>query len=127
MWVRRGEIWFADMSLAVGSEQAGERPVLVLSNEQCNKFAPVVIVCSITSQVKKMLPTHVELNLKEQSIAMLEQLRTIDKARLLHKLCDIDIETQMKVEMALMISVGLYDYMPVKKTFENRNEILCSV
>lgn len=114
--VSRAEIWFADLSLAIGAEQSGQRPVLVLQNDVGNKFSPTVIVAAITSQTSKAkLPTHVELDAKKygldrDSVVMLEQFRTIDKARLLYKLTSLDEEIMKKVDRATAISLGLVDY-----------------
>ena len=112
--VRRGEIYYADLSPVVGSEQGGMRPVLVVQNDVGNKYSPTVIVSAITSQINKAkLPTHVELNcdkydLAKDSVVLLEQLRTIDKKRLKDKVCHLDNQILVKIDKALEISLELY-------------------
>jgi mRNA interferase MazF len=111
--VRRAEIWMCDMSLTKGSEQGGtKRPVIVLSNDIGNKFSPVVTVACITSQLhKSKLPTHIEISeehgMIKKSVILTEQLRTIDKSRLMFKITTLDDEMMEKVDEALQISLGL--------------------
>ena len=111
--VRRGDIYYADLSPVVGSEQGGIRPVLIIQNDIGNKHSPTVICAAITSQMNKAkLPTHVELDssryaLVKDSVVLLEQLRTIDKKRLRDKVCHLDREILQKVERALLISLDL--------------------
>ena len=99
--VKRGEIYFADLSPVVGSEQGGVRPVLVIQNNVGNKYSPTVIVSAITSQLSKAkLPTHIELSsqiyhLPKDSVVLLEQIRTLDKRRLKEKITTVD-EKKMK-------------------------------
>lgn len=113
MAIRRGDVYFADLSPVVGSEQGGVRPVLVLQNDMGNRYSPTVIVCAITSQIDKArLPTHVELKgeeigLDRNSVILLEQIRTIDKRRLRDKLTVLNDEIMKKVDEALKISLGL--------------------
>lgn len=115
MIVRRGEIYYADLSPVVGSEQGGVRPVLIVQNDIGNKYSPTVIVAAITSQINKAkLPTHVELSsseygLPKDSVILLEQIRTIDKKRLREKICTLSSEVMEKVNEALQISLGLID------------------
>ncbi|MCM8900984.1 type II toxin-antitoxin system PemK/MazF family toxin [Caldicoprobacter algeriensis] len=115
MIVRRGEIYYADLSPVVGSEQGGVRPVLIVQNDIGNKYSPTVIVAAITSQINKAkLPTHVELSASEyglpkDSVILLEQIRTIDKKRLREKICTLSSEVMEKVNEALQISLGLID------------------
>ncbi|MBM7582545.1 mRNA interferase MazF [Caldicoprobacter guelmensis] len=115
MIVRRGEIYYADLSPVVGSEQGGVRPVLIVQNDIGNKYSPTVIVAAITSQINKAkLPTHVELSASEyglpkDSVILLEQIRTIDKKRLREKICTLSPEVMEKVNEALQISLGLID------------------
>lgn len=110
--IKRGEIYFADLSPVVGSEQGGIRPVLIIQNDVGNKYSPTVIVSAITSQINKAkIPTHVELpankyNLPKDSVILLEQIRTIDKRRLKDKLCTLDNEKMRKVNLAMLISLG---------------------
>ncbi len=111
--IKRGEIYYADLSPVVGSEQGGVRPVLVVQNDVGNKYSPTVIVGAITSKLDKAkLPTHVELNessgLDKQSVLLLEQLRTIDKARLKTRVGEVGSDTMRKVNNALMISLGFF-------------------
>lgn len=113
MEVVRGDIYYADLSPVVGSEQGGVRPVLVVQNDVGNKYSPTVIIAAITSQLTKAkLPTHIELdknkyNLMKDSVVLLEQLRTLDKRRLKEKITQIDENTMKKVDVAIMISLGI--------------------
>lgn len=110
--IRRGEIYYADLSPVVGSEQGGVRPVLILQNDIGNKYSPTVIVSAITSQLgKAKLPTHIELsaeryNLPKNSVALLEQIRTLDKRRLQEKVTTLSPEKMREVNKALLISLG---------------------
>ena len=114
--VKRGYIFFADLSPVVGSEQGGVRPVLVIQNDVGNKYSPTVIIAAITSQIEKAkLPTHVEVEAKEyglekDSVILLEQIRTIDKQRLEDKVTELDDRVMLKVNQALKISLGLIDF-----------------
>ncbi|CAI6085858.1 type II toxin-antitoxin system PemK/MazF family toxin [Cohnella ginsengisoli] len=116
MIVKRGDVFYADLSPVVGSEQGGVRPVLVIQNDIGNRFSPTVIVAAITAQIQKAkLPTHVEIEAKEHgmerdSVVLLEQIRTIDKQRLTDKITHLDEEMMRKVDEALLISVGLIDF-----------------
>lgn len=113
MDIARGDIYYADLSPVVGSEQGGVRPVLVIQNDVGNKFSPTVIIAAITSQLSKAkLPTHIELNkdkycLAKDSVVLLEQIRTLDKRRLKEKVCSIDSVTMHQVDVAMMISLGI--------------------
>jgi len=114
--VKRGDVFFADLSPVVGSEQGGVRPVLVIQNDIGNRFSPTVIVAAITAQIQKAkLPTHVEINAKlhgfdRDSVILLEQIRTIDKQRLTDKITHLDDEMMEKVNESLQISLGLIDF-----------------
>ncbi|OIU72991.1 type II toxin-antitoxin system endoribonuclease NdoA [Rossellomorea aquimaris] len=116
MIVKRGDVYFADLSPVVGSEQGGVRPVLVIQNDIGNRFSPTVIVAAITAQIQKAkLPTHVEIDAKRygferDSVILLEQIRTIDKQRLTDKITHLDDEMMDKVDDALQISVGLIQF-----------------
>ena len=111
--IKRGEIYYANVSLVVGSEQGGVRPVLVVQNDVGNRYSPTVIVAAITSKINKAkLPTHIELSahtygLERDSVVLLEQIRTLDKARLLEKIGNTDLETLHDIDEALAISLGL--------------------
>ncbi len=113
--VKRGDIFYADLSPVVGSEQGGTRPVLIVQNDTGNRHSPTVIAAAITSQINKAkLPTHIELDAKEyglqkDSVILLEQIRTIDKRRLREKIGHLDDELMKKVNEALSISFGLTD------------------
>lgn len=114
MVIKRGDMFYADLSPVVGSEQGGIRPVLVIQNNIGNKYSPTVIVSAITSQLNKnKLPTHIELDseefgLKSDSIILTEQIRTIDKSRLKEKIGHINDQTVMsKIDNALGVSFGL--------------------
>lgn len=116
MIIKKGDIYFADLSPVVGSEQGGLRPVLVIQNDIGNKYSPTVIVAAITSQINKSkLPTHVEIGalghgLNKDSVVLLEQIRTIDKQRLKEKIGHIDEEVLEKVNEAITISFGMVDF-----------------
>ena len=110
--IMRGEIYIADLDPVVGSEQGGERPVLVIQNNQGNKHSPTVIVLAITSRFhkKRHLPTHVPIesgDLSKNSIALAEQVRTIDKSRLIHYVGRASRETMDFVDNALKVSMGV--------------------
>lgn len=113
MNIKRGDIYYADLSPVVGSEQGGIRPVLIVQNDIGNRFSPTVIAAAITSQRDKAkLPTHIKLNsvesgLARDSIVLLEQIRTIDKQRLKEKLGRLDDASMELVNQALSISFGL--------------------
>lgn len=113
MPVKRGEIYYADLSPVVGSEQGGIRPVLIVQNDVGNKHSPTVIAAAITSQRdKSRLPTHIQINaqgcgLAKNSIVLLEQVRTIDKKRLKEKMGMLDSKSMNNVNTALSISFGL--------------------
>lgn len=111
--VNRGEVWYADLSPSKGSEQGGMRPVLVIQNNIGNKHAPTTIVAPITSKLTKhLLPTHVALDkgeggLRAESIVLMEQIRVVDKSRLLQKLGMLDSEKMAEIDKAIKISLGV--------------------
>ena len=110
--VRRGDIYYADLSPVVGSEQGGVRPVLIVQNDVGNRYSPTVIAAAITSQTgKARLPTHIEVHtdigLAKSSIVLLEQIRTLDKRRLKDRMGHLDDETMTLVNDALSVSFGL--------------------
>ena len=113
MSVKRGEIYYADLSPVVGSEQGGVRPVLIVKNDVGNRHSPTVIAAAITSRLDKAkLPTHISLDattcgLQRDSIVLLEQVRTIDKRRLKDKMGSLDEASMSRVDNALSISFGL--------------------
>ena len=113
MLVKRGDIFYADLSPVIGSEQGGVRPVLVVQNDVGNRYSPTVICAAITSQINKAkLPTHIEIDcqqytLVKDSVILLEQVRTVDKKRLREKICRLDDGMMKKVDKALLISFGL--------------------
>lgn len=112
--IKRGDIYYADLSPVVGSEQGGVRPVLIIQNDIGNKYSPTVIVCAITSQLTKAkLPTHIELsskeyNLPKDSVCLLEQIRTLDKRRLQEKVSYIGEQKMKQIERAILISLGFF-------------------
>jgi mRNA interferase MazF len=114
--VKRGDIFYGDLSPVIGSEQGGIRPVLVIQNDIGNKYSPTVIVAAITSQINKAkLPTHEELEaesygITKDSVILLEQIRTIDKKRLKEKIGHLSDELMKQVDVALQISFGLIEY-----------------
>ena len=111
--IKRGDIFYADLSPVVGSEQGGIRPVLIVQNDVGNKFSPTVIAAAITSQQSKAnLPTHIQLGAKssglmKDSVVLLEQIRTIDKQRLKEKMGCLDPQAMSQVNKAITISFGL--------------------
>jgi mRNA interferase MazF len=111
--VKRGDIYYADLSPVVGSEQGGIRPVLIVQNDTGNKHSPTVIAAAITSQVSKArLPTHIELGamtygLSKDSVVLLEQIRTIDKRRLKERMGQLDESLMDRVDNAIAVSFGL--------------------
>ncbi|MBR2336797.1 MAG: type II toxin-antitoxin system PemK/MazF family toxin [Clostridia bacterium] len=110
--IKRGELYYADLSPVVGSEQGGVRPVLVVQNDVGNKYSPTVIAAAVTSQINKAkLPTHIELSaidygLSKDSVVLLEQIRTLDKKRLKERIGELPVSTMEKVNIALLISLG---------------------
>ncbi len=112
MKVKRGDIYYADLSPVIGSEQAGVRPILVVQNDIGNKFSPTIIGIAITSKQKAKLPTHIEIEgtkygLDKDSVILAEQIRTLDKRRLKEKVGRLDKETMEKVKRAIEISFGI--------------------
>jgi mRNA interferase MazF len=113
MNVKRGDIYYADLSPVIGSEQGGVRPVLIVQNDVGNKYSPTVIAAAITSRLEKNnLPTHIEVDavncgLSKNSVVLLEQVRTIDKRRLREKMGALDTNDMGKVNQALSVSFGL--------------------
>ena len=113
MEVRRGDIYYADLSPVVGSEQGGVRPVLIVQNDVGNKYSPTVIAAAITSKkFKTQLPTHIsvhadECGLAKDSIVLLEQVRTLDKQRLRERMGSLDENEMSKINQALSVSFGL--------------------
>lgn len=116
MIVKRGDLYYADLSPVIGSEQGGVRPVLIIQNDVGNKYSPTVIVAAITSQINKAkLPTHIEITaqdfgLPKDSVVLLEQIRTIDKKRLREKIGKFDDELMRSIDDALKISIGLGNF-----------------
>jgi mRNA interferase MazF len=113
MTVKRGDIYYADLSPVVGSEQGGVRPVLIVQNDVGNKFSPTVIAAAITSQkYKTNLPTHIQVNADEcglarDSIVLLEQVRTLDKKRLKERMGTLAADDMDRINQALSVSFGL--------------------
>jgi mRNA interferase MazF len=115
MNIKRGDIYYADLSPVVGSEQGGLRPVLIVQNDVGNRYSPTVIAAAITSRMSKTkLPTHIDITgvdtgLAKDSVILLEQIRTIDKKRLKEKMGHLDEETMNHVNGAIEVSFGLVD------------------
>ena len=111
--VKRGDIYYADLSPVVGSEQGGMRPVLIVQNDTGNRHSPTVIAAAITSQIgKARLPTHIELSaqsvgLNRDSVILLEQIRTLDKRRLRERMGKVDGTVMQRVDAAIAVSFGL--------------------
>lgn len=110
--IKRGELYYADLSPVIGSEQGGVRPVLVVQNDVGNKYSPTVIAAAVTSKLTKArLPTHIELSartygLVKDSVVLLEQIRTIDKRRLKERIGLLSPQVMSRVDDALLISLG---------------------
>ncbi len=113
MNIKRGDIYYADLSPVIGSEQGGLRPVLIIQNDVGNRYSPTVIAAAITSKISKTkLPTHIDVpgdgaGLAKDSIILLEQIRTIDKKRLKEKMGHLDDNTMTSVNSAIEVSFGL--------------------
>lgn len=113
MTVKRGDIYYADLSPVIGSEQGGIRPVLVVQNDVGNKYSPTIIAAAITSKINKAkMPTHIELSaneygLNKDSVVLLEQIRTIDKQRLKERIGKLDAGMMVRIDKALFISFGM--------------------
>lgn len=126
MNIKRGDIYYADLSPVIGSEQGGIRPVLIVQNDVGNRFSPTVIAAAITSQQSKAsLPTHIPIcadnsGLSKDSVVLLEQVRTIDKKRLKEKMGTVDLSAMNKINEAISISFGLssekYEWTLLRKT-----------
>ena len=114
MQIKRGDIFYADLSPVIGSEQGGIRPVLIVQNDVGNRHSPTIICAAITSRMNKAkLPTHIELDARKyqivkNSVVLLEQIRTIDKLRLKDYVCHLDREIMNKIDEALKISFSLH-------------------
>ncbi len=109
--VKRGDLYYADLSPVIGSEQGGVRPVLIVQNDIGNKHSPTIIAAAITSQINKAkLPTHIELDttcgLLKDSVVLTEQIRTLDKQRLMDKIGTLEESIMQRVNSALLISLG---------------------
>lgn len=123
MNVRRGDIYYADLSPVIGSEQGGIRPVLIVQNDIGNKYSPTVIAAAITSRISKSkLPTHIEVyadkyGLARDSVILLEQIRTLDKKRLKEKMGHLDEDVMTQVNDAITVSFGLEDPNAVRQEF----------
>lgn len=109
--IKRGDVFYADLSPVVGCEQGGIRPVLIIQNDIGNRYSPTVITAAITSQPKKKLPTHVDIKcmeaLQKNSVVLLEQIRTLDRIRLLDYIGNVSSLGMLSVDKALAVSVGL--------------------
>jgi mRNA interferase MazF len=110
--IQRGEIWLADLGMTVGSEESGRRPVIIIQNDIGNEYSPTVIIAAVTARQKKFMPTHVRLprhdnRLRRESTILTEQLRTIDRARLIKPLGRLTAEELAKADDALGVSIGL--------------------
>lgn len=125
--MKRGEIYYADLGEVVGSEQSGIRPVVVVQNNMGNKYSKTVIVLPITSRLKKELPTHVKISgnkygLEKDSVILVEQIRTIDKSRVICKAGKLDKMVLAEIKQALIISCGLrgnVTFLELFKKFQN--------
>lgn len=113
MMIKRGDIFYADLSPVIGSEQGGVRPVVVVQNDVGNKYSPTIIVAAITSQLNKAkLPTHVNVDAKmvplpKNSVILMEQIRTIDKKRLRERIGKFDKNIMDEIDTAIKVSLGI--------------------
>ncbi|MCI5791131.1 MAG: type II toxin-antitoxin system PemK/MazF family toxin [Clostridiales bacterium] len=113
MMIKRGELYYADLSPVVGSEQGGVRPVLIVQNDVGNRYSPTIIAVAVTSQINKAkLPTHIALDttcgLPKDSVILAEQVRTLDKRRLKDKIGSLDEKSMERVNNALLVSLGFF-------------------
>ena len=128
MSVKRGDIYYADLSPVVGSEQGGLRPVLIIQNDVGNRYSPTVIAAAITSRLgKTRLPTHIDVyadrvGLARDSVILLEQVRTLDKRRLKEKMGHLDERMMQQVNRAIAVSVGLGDWQGERQEVAARRE-----
>ncbi len=128
--VKRGDIYYADLSPVVGSEQGGLRPVLIIQNDIGNRYSPTVIAAAITSKMDKTkLPTHIDVyaekvGLSKDSVILLEQVRTLDKRRLKEKMGHLDDEVMGMVNSAIAVSFGLAEQSEAVGTQQNRNNVI---
>jgi mRNA interferase MazF len=122
MSVKRGDIYYADLSPVVGSEQGGLRPVLIIQNDVGNRYSPTVIAAAITSRLgKTRLPTHIDVfanrvGLVKDSVILLEQVRTLDKRRLKEKMGHLDEELMGEIDTAIAVSLGLLPHSAARAT-----------
>ena len=128
MSVKRGDIYYADLSPVVGSEQGGLRPVLIIQNDVGNRYSPTVIAAAITSRMgKTRLPTHIDVfadraGLAKDSVILLEQIRTLDKRRLKEKMGHLDESIMREVNAAIAVSFGLGETLGVAHTVTTGDE-----
>ena len=129
MNIRRGDIYYADLSPVIGSEQGGQRPVLIIQNDVGNRYSPTVIAAAITSKMSKAkLPTHIDIyadhvGLTKDSVILLEQVRTRDKRRLKEKIGHLDEPSMQRVNQAISVSFGLsYGDTPLPPVVAIRDE-----
>lgn len=128
MGIRKGDIYYADLTPVVGSEQGGVRPVLIIQNDVGNRFSPTVIAAAITSrQGKRILPTHIRLEddlqgLHNNSMVLLEQIRTIDRTRLREYIGRLNVSTMHEIDHAIAISFGLNEILRRDGAYGNRGE-----
>ena len=117
--IKRGELYYADLSPVVGSEQGGIRPILIVQNDTGNKYSPTVIAAAVTSKLSKAkLPTHIEIcanefGLVKDSVILLEQIRTLGKRRLKERIGELSPPTMKRVDLALLISLGFDDALGI--------------
>ena len=116
MKIRRGDIFYADLSPVVGSEQDGIRPIVIIQNDVGNKFSPTIIGIAITSKEKSKIPTHIEIDgtkygLEKNSVILAEQIRTLDKSRLKERVGKLDKKTLQELKKAIEISFGLRSHI----------------
>lgn len=128
MGIRKGDIYYADLTPVVGSEQGGVRPVLIIQNDVGNRFSPTVIAAAITSrQGKRTLPTHIRLEddlqgLHNNSMVLLEQIRTIDRTRLREYIGRLNVSTMHEIDHAIAVSFGLNEILRRDGAYGNRGE-----
>lgn len=126
--VRRGEIYYADLRPVTGSEQGGIRPVVILQNDTGNRFSPTTIAAAITSRDEKhQLPTHIWIGsrfygLRQDSMILLEQVRTLDRKRLRDYIGCLDKETMQAVDRGLTVSLGMKHIQPEKKKADRKKQ-----
>lgn len=121
--IRRGDVFWCEFDMHHGCEQFGKRPVIVVSNDKCNEVSPIITVVSITSKRKKKMPTHAIIKTPISSVAMCEQIYTVDKARLNTFVCHLTEDEMRWVDKCIKVQLGIFDSLIDKQNNENDNAV----